>query len=158
MSQNILEEKNKHMNKETSLEHYKEELKEIFGSIYGYKPRIASVVKSANGKNKIYIPTSGDSNFIGDILDWMAQPYEEPILDNVEKAYLRSVIKPFKDKTLYIYKTEIQNEKNHYIRIVVKSICDGLDEEEIAFPLFKKNTMYKGMELDKQYTLKELGL
>lgn len=145
------------MNKETNLEHYKEELKEIFGSIYGYKPRIASVVKSANGKNKIYIPTSGDSNFIGDILDWMAQPYKEPILDDVEKSYLRSVIKPFRGRVNYIYKTSC-GEKAYFIRIVVRSTILPRGLDSMFFPVFAKDTMYKGMELNKAYTLKELGL
>lgn len=145
----------KEVRKETNLEHYKEELKEIL--LYDYdNPR--EVFRKISKRFDRQIKISLTEHPTDAILNWMAQPYKAPILDDVEKAYLRSVIKPFKDKTLYIYKTEIQNEKNHYIRIVVKSICDGLDEEEIAFPLFKKNTMYKGMELDKQYTLKELGL
>ena len=145
----------KEVRKETNLEHYKGELKEILLDDYD-NPR--EVFRKISKRFDRQIKISPIEHFTDAILNWMAQPYKEPILDDVEKAYLRSVIKPFKDKTLYIYKTEIQNEKNHYIRIVVKSICDGLDEEEIAFPLFKKNTMYKGMELDKQYTLKELGL
>ena len=145
----------KEVRKETNLEHYKGELKEILLDDYD-NPR--EVFRKISKRFDRQIKISPIEHPTDAILNWMAQPYEAPILDDVEKSYLRSVIKPFKDKTLYIYKTEIQNEKNHYIRIVVKSICDGLDEEEIAFPLFKKNTMYKGMELDKQYTLKELGL
>ena len=146
---------NNEVRKETNLEHYKGKLKEILLDDYD-NPR--EVFRKISKRFDRQIKISPAEHPTDAILNWMAQPYKEPILDDVEKAYLRSVIKPFKDKTLYIYKTEIQNEKNHYIRIVVKSICDGLDEEEIAFPLFKKNTMYKGMELDKQYTLKELGL
>ena len=37
-------------------------------------------------------------------------------------------------------------------------ICIGLNDEAISLPYFKKGTMYKGMELYKEYTLKELGL
>ena len=32
------------------------------------------------------------------------------------------------------------------------------DLSTAALPLFEKETMYKGMELDKTYTLEELGL
>lgn len=31
-------------------------------------------------------------------------------------------------------------------------------EDNPDLPLFKKGKMYKGMKLDKEYTLKELGL
>ena len=148
----------KEVRKETNLEHYKEELKEIVRFRYDRPLKVADEIRTKLDKDIMYGPGSGNECFTDSILDWMAQTYKEQILDEAEKAYLREVIKPFKDKVLHIYKTEIQNEKNHYIRIVVKSICDGLDEEEIAFPLFKKNTMYKGMEVDKHYTLKELGL
>ena len=125
----------KEVRKETNLEHYKGKLKEILLDDYD-NPR--EVFRKISKRFDRQIKISPAEHPTDAILNWMAQPYKEPILDDVEKAYLRSVIKPFKDKTLYIYKTEIQNEKNHYIRIVVKSICDGLDEEEIAFPLFKK--------------------
>ena len=33
-----------------------------------------------------------------------------------------------------------------------------LESEYTCLPYFKKNTMYKGMELEKRYSLKELGL
>lgn len=33
-----------------------------------------------------------------------------------------------------------------------------LGNDDIALPFFKKETMYKGMKADKEYTLKELGL
>jgi hypothetical protein len=38
-----------------------------------------------------------------------------------------------------------------YIRIV-------LSDDSITFPYFEKGQMYVGMELRKNYTLKELGL
>lgn len=33
-----------------------------------------------------------------------------------------------------------------------------LNEDFASLPLFEKETMYKGMEVDKKYTLEELGL
>lgn len=33
-----------------------------------------------------------------------------------------------------------------------------LEDDNIPFPFFTKGTMYKGMELNKRYTLEELGL
>ncbi len=77
---------------------------------------------------------------------------EKPILDDVEKRYLESVLKPFKDVIDYVIKYDYGNDE-YYIHV---SICD--DENCMGFPNFKKGTMYKGMEVDKRYTLKELGL
>ena len=74
---------------------------------------------------------------------------KEEILDDIEKEYLRAVIKPFIDRVKYI-KKHTRHEKE-YIDI-------GMEGETILFPYFNKNTMYKGMEQNKEYTLEELGL
>nr|DAW91324.1 MAG TPA: PROTEIN I, ELECTRON TRANSPORT [Bacteriophage sp.] len=75
---------------------------------------------------------------------------EKEILDEAEKRYLKAVIRPFKDKIIYISK-EIDFSREYYIYI-------DLDDDSICLPNFKKGTMYNGMEEDKEYTLKELGL
>lgn len=72
------------------------------------------------------------------------------ILDEKEKEYLSAVIRPFKGRVDYIKKFDITSKE--FIRIYLKN------DEDIDFPYFKKGTMYKGMKLDKKYTLKELGL
>lgn len=74
---------------------------------------------------------------------------KEEILDETEKRYLASVIRPFRDKVEAITK-ELSNKE--FISIELK------DEASINFPYFKKGTMYKGMKKYKKYTLKELGL
>ena len=78
-------------------------------------------------------------------------------MDDVEKAYLRAVIKPFKDKITFICKCELK-ENRCYIRIIVSSavLPSGLDS--IYFPIFIGDTMYKGMKANKCYSLEELGL
>ena len=76
---------------------------------------------------------------------------KEEILDEAEKRYLSSVIRPFRDKIKYIIKVKSSYDNNFYIRIV-------LNNDVSTLPYFKKNTMYKGMKLDKKYTLKELNL
>ena len=72
------------------------------------------------------------------------------ILDDEEKEYLNAVIRPFKNRISNIVKRNFDSEKS-YIVIHINS-------ESFYFPYFKKGTMYEGMEADKQYTLKELGL
>ena len=63
-----------------------------------------------------------------------------------------TVIRPFKNKVEYIEKNSILFEDK-------ESICIGIKKEaDIFLPYFKKNTMYKGMEANKKYTLKELSL
>lgn len=73
-----------------------------------------------------------------------------PILDEKEKEYLRAVIKPFRKEVVYIEKNNFSKDEE-YIDI-------GLKSDTITLPNFRKRTMYKNMELDKKYTLKELEL
>ena len=76
----------------------------------------------------------------------------KPILNEEEREYLLTVIRPFKNKVEYIEKNSILFEDK-------ESICIGIKKEaDIFLPYFKKNTMYKGMEANKKYTLKELSL
>lgn len=74
---------------------------------------------------------------------------EKPILDKVEKRYLEGVLRPFKDKVNFIKKQN--NNIGYYIVI-------DLEEDTLYLPYFEEGTMYKGMELKKEYTLQELGL
>lgn len=75
---------------------------------------------------------------------------EKEILDEEEKQYLLNIIKPFKDKVEYISKDGLS--LGEFISITIAN------DSDIQLPNFKKNTMYKGMEAYKEYTLKELGL
>lgn len=83
---------------------------------------------------------------------WLNSEYIEPILDEAEKRYLKAVIKPFRDKVKYMLKNSSNKE---FISIVLE---DKERKEYFNFPYFKKGTMYKGMEINKRYTLEELGL
>lgn len=81
------------------------------------------------------------------------------ILTEKEREYLSNIVKPFKDRKVVIRKYEYpQNEhKNECIRISVE-FYDKTGGEEVSLPIFKKGTMYKGLESNKCYTLEELGL
>lgn len=75
------------------------------------------------------------------------------ILDDVERRYLKAVIRPFRGKVLYIAKKSvICGSVTEYISIQLAGL------EYTCFPCFKKGSMYKGMELHKKYSLEELGL
>ena len=73
------------------------------------------------------------------------------ILDEVEKRYLRNVIRPFRDRVKAISLVTYGSKRYCYINI-------ELEDETIDLPDFEINTMYKGMKPDKEYTLEELGL
>lgn len=88
---------------------------------------------------------------ITDFFNWLEQEYKPPILDDVEKAYLSAVIKPFRKDVECIVKYMFSEEKE----FLAISLHNG---EEMILPNFIRRTMYKGMKLRKAYTLKELGL
>lgn len=74
------------------------------------------------------------------------------ILDETEKRYLRNFITPFKNSIETIRRLYSPTKKKDYIQIRYR------DDRPTNFPYFESNTMYKGMELNKNYTLEELGL
>lgn len=82
---------------------------------------------------------------------WLEEEYEPEILTEKEKAYLSTVIKPFREKVEYVYKICLEIDKREYLEI-------SLENGVISFPYFEKGTMYKGMKYGKRYTLEELGL
>ena len=88
---------------------------------------------------------------ITDFFNWLEQEYKPPILDDVEKAYLSAVIKPFRKDVRSITKKK-NNEGYEWLRIIVE------DNNPLVLPGFKKETMYKGMYAYKEYTVEELGL
>lgn len=79
------------------------------------------------------------------------------ILDEVEKRYLRAVIKPFRDRVILISKYFYVLDNAYSIEIYIKSAMGIFRSENIKLPLFQ-NEMYKGMENNKSYTLEELDL
>lgn len=83
---------------------------------------------------------------------WLDQEHKEPILDDVEKRYLSSFIKPFKDEIQSIEKN--RNWANNSDRLYF-----NMKNGDIFYlPNFKPGAMYKGMEPNKDYSLDELGL
>ena len=77
--------------------------------------------------------------------------YKPEILDEAEKRYLKDVIRPFRNRIKYICKSVSAFGKYEYIEV-------NLGNDTLVLPVFKPNTMYKGMKVDKKYALKELDL
>ena len=77
------------------------------------------------------------------------------ILDKQEHDYLRAVCKPF--KVVSICKNETRSG-DEWITIYTKSRVYFGSIASWLLPVFTKDTMYKGMEVDKEYTIEELEL
>ena len=82
---------------------------------------------------------------------WLEEDYEPTILTEKEKAYLSSVIKPFRKRIEYI-------EKRCFVSGTEYILISLQNNKTLSFPTFKTGTMYKGMKSRKEYTLEELGL
>lgn len=94
-------------------------------------------------------------------MKWLTSEYKEPILTEKEKAYLKAVIKPKRDEVTVIRK---------------RCVCEGLENEYSSVSIYTKHPTvagnffaffdfvitedmpFEGMELEKEYTLEELGL
>ena len=102
-----------------------------------------------------HIPCTGNCRECKkNVMEWLLEEYKEPVLDDAEKEYLSAVIKPFRDRMISVRKYHY-DKYYEYITIIYYDVNKYLS---IYFPPFKKGTMYKGMELDRNYTLEELGL
>lgn len=84
--------------------------------------------------------------------EWLNSECKEPVLTDEEREYLSAVIKPFRKKVEYIAIWGDWNGSKQFVHIEL------YDDDYMNFPNFEKNTMYKGMEPRKHYSLEELGL
>lgn len=85
-------------------------------------------------------------------MKWLLEEYKEPVLDDVEREYLSATIKPFRKMIAYIVKAQDFDDGKQCIRIILQN-GDGMH-----FPYLDDDAMYKGMEVNKEYSLEELDL
>ena len=78
-----------------------------------------------------------------------------PVLDDAEKRYLANIIKPFKDQVIAIAKRSANY--GEFIDIMIDEGDIG-DCGNIYLPYFKPGKMYKGMTVNREYTLERLEL
>ena len=97
----------------------------------------------------------GDVNFKTGVLnqllngEYKVVKIPKQILTDEEKEYLSAVVKPFRDEVKHISKNQYYGEE--WIQIRTKS---GL----ALLPSFKEGLMYNGMEVGKEYSVKELDI
>lgn len=88
-------------------------------------------------------------------IEWLMEEYKEPILTDKEKTIIKDIVKvfePFNKKPVNISKIEYYSiEGQCYLEI-------KYEDDRTSTPNFKNDELFKGMELRKEYSLKELGL
>lgn len=78
------------------------------------------------------------------------------ILTDKEKEDLSGIIRLFRDEVISICKFESMRHCGYEFLSI--KINNNVFKYETTLPYFKKWAMYKGMELNKEYTIKDLGL
>lgn len=112
----------------------------------------SQVFKILDGTNVVFEkPILLNRAHLSLFLSWLEEEYVPDILTDKEKAYLSAVIKPFRKKVEYVYKICLEIGKRECLEI-------SLENGVVSFPYFEEGTMYKGMEVNREYTLEELGL
>lgn len=130
-----------------NIEKYKDQILNI------HKEKWLSIECAIGNVRGVHLPCNQKCNDCQLLsLTWLSEEYKEPVLAEVEKAYLSAVIKPFRKNVNHIAKIHSKAGAFEYICIRVN------DYEVMFFPKFEENTMYKGMKLGRKYTLEELGL
>lgn len=107
-------------------------------------------------KNSMKIHVKG-SDPIDALTRWLDEEYVEPILDDKERKYLSDVIRPFRDRIVFVTKV-YHCGGNEQIIIGIKSAVNSGAVTGIEFPYFKEGSMYKGMKRGTDYTIAELML
>lgn len=135
-----------------NIERYKEKLKKCKG--VALDCQIYKLRKECKEAESGFCLSNPCSACRKDNIEWLLSEYKEPILDDEEREYLSAVIKPFRKDVEYIVKLP----KFEWIQEAIYIHIGRSWRGNIELPTFKKGMMYKGMEINKRYTLEELGL
>ena len=81
------------------------------------------------------------------------------LLTDAERAHIKSVIEPYGYDVWDIRK--VQNSQDTQMIVITYDYCgtrDPLDSFEVSLPFFDNDTLFTGLQLNKCYTLEELGI
>lgn len=137
-------------------ENYKWIARNKNGSIYVYKDkpqREEDMFKCQDGYKLTLYWNIDIFKHIFKGVTWENSPicFRKPILDDIERSYLKTVFNPFKHKIMWV-KKEPYLDNIEFISVLLKN------SDSMTFPYFNKGTMYKGMETNRMYSLRELGI
>jgi len=83
--------------------------------------------------------------------------YNPQVLNDAEREYLKTVLKPFHENVAYVEKVHyypINGDTSSSLAFLFIKLHDG----KLEFPNFDSRKMYLGMELNKKYKMDELGI
>jgi hypothetical protein len=148
----------------TTIQEYLDKLRESFSSTKG--SIICGGLECEQCREKFGIESDGcptrlvglDNEAVKKVMAY--QTPKKPILDDSEKKYLESALRPFKDRIGYIAIINWADGKacHSILRVRIDPEEPTYSTNSMSFPPFDEGTMYKGMEIDKRYTPEELGL
>lgn len=90
-------------------------------------------------------------------LDIEIEVRDESLLTTKEKTYLENVLRPFKDRIIYIKKQTIGRNWAE-INLKIGSIIAEKLVDIISLPVFEKDKYYKNLEVNRLYTIVDLEL
>lgn len=132
--------------------------KEITKHINEYGDSIECVIATIAGIRKEKCYPSDCEECQKKCLDWMYSEYNEPILSDDEKEIVRVMldfIHKFGCKVIDVRKIDIGNCKS-FISIRYENHVVGTDDA-LSSPIID-NDKFKGMELNRKYSIEELGI
>lgn len=94
----------------------------------------------------------------GGKIKWLLEEYEEPILTDKEKEILKNISRCFDNIGHHIITIK---KKKCFVddgSLIFKVKIDAVHHTYSESDLFYLDKKFKGMELEKEYTLEELGL
>lgn len=89
-------------------------------------------------------------------IEWMYSEYNEPILSDEEKDIIRSMVEVIQKFGCTVIAVRKRYYGDYFIQTTFKNIV-AKSHEFMNSPYFN-NDMFKGMEIEKEYSLEELGL
>ena len=121
--------------------------------ILNWVGRTFEVKRRENGELVIKLSVT-EAEYSIHVLDDYVYEEAKELLTDEERDYLKTVIKPFRDRIQHIYKAETANyyEGGEMLLFILKA------NDHFYLPEMPQGQMFKGMEQDKYYTLVELGL
>lgn len=87
-------------------------------------------------------------------IEWLTSEYEEPILTEEEKVIIKNILKafePFGKELSYITKDRWNCDESCFLNF-------KYGNDSFGTLTFNSGKLFKGMEINKRYTLRGLGL
>lgn len=84
--------------------------------------------------------------------------YNPQVLDDAEREYLKTVLKPFRGVVKYVEKVPAIVFDDRRYSFSLAFLFIKLYDGKLEFPNFDSRKMYLGMKLNKKYKMDELGI